>query len=60
MIVEEDKRRRRLERVELLEGLWQRRMEAVKMRKVMRMLRELTLDELEMEVEELEWQCHWF
>ena len=44
MIVEEDKRRRRLERVQLLEGLWQRRMEAVKMRKVvMMMLRELTL-----------------
>ena len=52
MIVEEDERRRRLERVQLLEGLWQRRMEAVKMRKVLRMLRELTLEELEMEVEE--------
>ena len=54
MLAMEEDKRKRLERVEMLRKILMKKMTAQKLRTVLQMLQGLTLEELEMEVEEVE------
>ena len=54
MLAKVEEKRKRLERVEMLRKILMKKMAAQKLRTVLRMLQSLTLEELEMEVDEVE------
>ena len=54
VLEEEEAKERRLKRIEMIKEVWKRKIAATNLRKMMRMLRAMSLEDLDMEVDRME------
>ena len=54
VLEEEEAKERRLKRIEMIKEVWKRKIAATNLRKIMRMLRAMSLEDLDMEVDSIE------